>query len=190
MQELPYILKDTAAGISPVSLKDAFFNERRTIFLYGQINQESAQSVLMELEYLDEMSHDDITILIHSPGGSASDGLILYDAIQRAQSKIITVCTGLAASMASILFVSGDHRIIYPHGEILIHDPLIPETGGSALSLSRTTDRLLTLREEMAKIYESHTGLSKKKILAMTEKETIMNAEEAVQLHFADEILQ
>ena len=139
--------------------------------------------------YLEEQDPDgEITIYINSPGGSVMDGLALYDVMQSIKCPIRTVCMGLAASMASILFVAGDKREMLPHSKIMIHDPLIVQTGGSALALKTISDNLMTTRQITSEILSKHSNLSVEEIQELTAKDTYFSAEEAVEKGMADTI--
>ena len=88
--------------------------KRRQIFLWGEINDESAEAIVKRILYFDMQSSDDITLYINSPGGVISSGLAIYDAMQFAKSDIVTVCMGQAASMAAVLLCSGTKGNVRP----------------------------------------------------------------------------
>ena len=100
-----------------------------------------------------------------------------------------TVCLGTAASMAAVLFASGDQREILPHGKVMIHDPLIGRTGGSALQLMETSKSLMATREHLASILSEHTGHSLEEIYEKTARDTYFDAEEAVAFGLADRVI-
>ena len=130
---MPNILTETSEGATAHSLQDELFKERE-IELVGEITQESAYSIILQLRYLQKSdSAAPITVYINSPGGEVASGLALYDVMRAVKCPVRTVCVGTAASMAAILFASGTERGILPHGKIMIHDPLTTGINGSAL---------------------------------------------------------
>lgn len=92
--------------------------------------------------------------------------------------------------MGAIIFMGGDERRMAPHAELMIHDPLIPQgAGGSALALQETSRRLMQTRKALTQILSEHSGLSAKRVQALTAKDTYLSAERAVELGFAHSIL-
>ena len=128
-------------------------------------------------------------MFINSPGGSVTGGLALYDVMKGIACPVRTVCLGTAASMAAVLFASGDQREILPHGKVMIHDPLIGRTGGSALQLMETSKSLMATREHLASILSEHTGHSLEEIYEKTARDTYFDAEEAVAFGLADRVI-
>ena len=164
---------------------------KRTIYLNGEINDEAALSIITQLHYLEDNSQEPITLVINSPGGSVSAGLAIYDVMQAVTASIRTVCVGTAASMAAVLFASGDRREILKHGEVMIHDPLVSGgISGSALAIQDKSDRLMAKRKVLSGILAEHTGKSVKQIYKVTAKDTYFGAEEAVQYGLADAVIE
>ena len=128
-------------------------------------------------------------MFINSPGGEVDSGLALYDVMKGISCPIRTVCLGIAASMGALLFTAGDKREILPHGRVMIHDPLISSTGGSALHLQEVSRNLLKTREELCSILARHTGRTLKEIYKKTAQDTWFSAEEAVAFGLADRII-
>ena len=115
--------------------------------------------------------------------------MALYDVMQAVSCPIRTVCVGLAASMAALLFVSGSRRDMLPHSRIMIHDPLIVQTGGSALKLKAVSDDLMETRRIIAGVIAEHSGKSMEEILARTATDSYFRAKEAVEFGLADHII-
>lgn len=114
---MPNILTETSEGATAHSLQDELFKERE-IELVGEITQESAYSIILQLRYLQKSdSAAPITVYINSPGGEVASGLALYDVMRAVKCPVRTVCVGTAASMAAILFASGTERGFYPTGK-------------------------------------------------------------------------
>ena len=128
---------------------------------------------------------------INSPGGEVSSGLALYDVMKAIKCPIRTICTGIAASMGAVLFVSGDTRQMLQHARVMIHDPLIAGgVGGSALQLQELSKDLMKTRETVAKIIAEHTGKSLKEVYKKTATDSYFDTEEAIKFGLADGIIE
>ena len=94
---------------TPDMLKKAeeYLASKRRIFLWGGVDDESAERIVKQLLYLDSLNHDDIVFFINSPGGVISSGLAIYDCMNAIQSDVVTVCCGQAASMGAVLLTAG-----------------------------------------------------------------------------------
>lgn len=190
MTAIPEIIKETASGFIRTTLQEEMFSKRE-IQCTGTITQELAESVILQLRYLSsEDSAKAITLFINSPGGETSAGLSVYDVMQAVPNPIRTVCTGTAASMASLIFAAGDQRDILKHSKIMIHDPLISGyPGGSALQVEEMSKNLMQTRSILAEILAAHTGHTAEEILKLTAKDTYFDAEKAVSFGLADNII-
>jgi len=104
---------------------DTSLLEQRKVFLWGMVDDKSAKHVIDRLLYLDAISNDEIQLFINSPGGYVTSGFAMYDTIKHIKSPVSTICTGLAASMGSILLSVGEkgRRFIQPHARVMIHQP-------------------------------------------------------------------
>ena len=98
----------------------------RIILLSGEIDDNSANSVIAQILYLDSLNNEDINIYINSPGGSVTAGMAIYDTMNFVKSDVSTICLGMAASMGAFLLSSGTKgkRFALPNSEIMIHQPL------------------------------------------------------------------
>lgn len=188
--ETPRILRETAAGYTTFEVVDEMFHNRE-LECVGEINDQSVYSLCRQLRHLQQEDPEgEIALYINSPGGEVSSGLALYDVMQAISCPIRTVCLGKAASMGAILFAAGDKREILPHGEVMIHDPLIyGGVGGSALSVQETSRQLLKTRQTLGDILARHTGKSRQEIYRKTAKNTWFSAEEAVSFGLADRVI-
>lgn len=163
--------------------------KRRQIFLWGEINDESAESIVKKILFYDGQSSDDITLYINSPGGVISSGLAIYDAMQFAKSDIVTVCMGQAASMAAVLLTSGTKgkRQAWEHARVLIHQPLISgNMFGPASDIQIQAEEMLRVRDNLNQILASHTGQSISKIEVDTDRDFFMSAEDAKKYGIVD----
>lgn len=183
----PNVIIETNGGLQSFSIVEDMLRNRE-VECIGEITDESFYSLCRQLRYLDRVSGEDITMFIDSPGGSVDSGLALYDVMQGISCKVHTVCLGTAASMAAVLFAAGTgKRMIMPHGKVMIHDPLIPKTGGSARYLKDISDHLMKTREHLATILARHTGHELQEIYDKTiTGDAWFDADEAVAFRLAD----
>lgn len=186
----PSVIRETSEGLSRIPIADLML-QRREVWLTGEITDALADSVICQLLHLSgEAPEEAVTLYIDSPGGSVGAGLAVYDVMQAAPCKIRTVCVGTAASMAAVVFASGDTREILRHGEVMIHDPLVNGgISGSALAVQDKSARLMQMRKTLCGILAAHTGKSLKQIYKATSKDTFFSAEEAVSFGLADRII-
>lgn len=186
----PCIIKETSEGTTRVPILDEMF-QRREIQCTGEINRESVYSMILQLRYLQAQDPEkEITIYINSPGGSVADGLALIDTMAALRCPIRTVCMGTAASMAALIFVSGNERDIMPHARVMIHDPLISGgVGGSALKLDAIAKDLMRTREITAQILSDYTGHTLEEVYEKTANDTCFDAKEAMEWGLADHII-
>jgi len=167
--------------------------KRREIFLWGEINDESAESVVKKIMFFDGKSHDDITIFINSPGGVISSGFAIYDAMKFAKSAVSTVCMGQAASMAAVLLCSGTKgkRMVWENARVLIHQPLISgNMYGPASDIQIQAEEMLRIRDLLNGILSSHTGQPIDKIVEDTDRDFFMSASEAKEYGIIDKIVR
>ena len=185
----PRIVRETSAGLFLCEIQDDMLR-RRELECTGAIDSDSVYQLCRQLRYLQQADPDgEITMFINSPGGEVSSGLALYDVMKGISCPIRTVCLGEAASMAAVLFTAGNKREILPHGRVMIHDPLISSTGGSALHLQEISRNLLKTREELCAILARHTGKTLDEIYEKTAQDSWFTAEEAVEFGLADRVI-
>lgn len=190
MYYIPNIIRETSEGLNQIPIQDILF-QRREVECIGEITEDSVAALIIQLRYLHrEAPEQEITMYINSPGGEVSSGLALYDVMKAIQCPIRTVCVGTAASMAAILFLSGDKRDMLAHSKVMIHDPLIPGgIGGSALKVDAVARNLMQTRQTIADIISRHTGKSLEDVLAKTASDSYFDAEQAVEWGLADRII-
>jgi ATP-dependent Clp protease protease subunit len=167
--------------------------KRREIFLWGEISDQSAESVVQKIVFFDGQSSEDITIFINSPGGIISSGLAIYDAMQYAKSDVRTVCMGLAASMGAIILCAGEKgkRETWENSRVMIHQPLISGNFfGPASEIKIQAEEMLKVRDRLNHILADHTGQTLKKIEEDTDRDYFMSAEEAVKYGVVDNIVK
>jgi ATP-dependent Clp protease protease subunit len=164
--------------------------EERIIFLTSSIGDDLAYSIISQLLVLDGSSKSDIRLLINSPGGSISAGMGIYDTMQAVESDIITVCVGLATSMAALLLAAGTQgkRYSLPNSRIMIHQP-IGGTASSQKDLTIQREEINYHKENLNKILAYHTSQPLQKIEVDTEKDFFMSAKEAMHYGLIDDVI-
>lgn len=162
----------------------------RIIFITGEINDSTANSVIAELLFLDSIETKDISIYINSPGGSVTAGLAIYDTINYINSEVSTVCVGLAASMGAFLLLSGTKgkRYALENSEIMIHQPL-GGVEGQATEIKIAAERILKTREKLNQIISQNTKQNIKKIRKDTERDYFLSTKEALEYGIIDKII-
>ena len=185
----PAIIKETSEGMSRYSVHDAMF-QRREVQCIGSVDADMVNSLIAQIRYLAAEDPDgEITMFINSPGGSVPDGMALLDVMAAVPCSIRTVCVGTAASMASLLFVCGDTRDMLEHSHLMIHDPLVQNLSGSALKIDVASKNLLKTREIIGKIYAKASGKTMDEIFVITREDTMLDAQTALEMGFADRII-
>lgn len=165
-------------------------NERR-IFLWGQVDDDSAKHVVDRLLYLEMVEpNKEIQLIINSPGGYITSGFSIYDTMMGISSPVSTVCSGLAASMGSILLSAGEkgRRFVLPHGRVMIHQP----SGGSRGRVSDIEiqlDEILKSKKIGADILAANCGQTAEKILADFDRDYWMDANESVGYGIVDGVM-
>lgn len=186
------IITETSRGLQITGIEDEFLR-KRTIFFCQPFNADSCNELLQKLIYLETDNHTkEVTILINSPGGDAKSGLAVYDFIRMMRSPVRTVCTGLAASMASLIFLAGDKREMLPHTEIMMHDPYYGSgtiKGAKIDQLQKMLDDIKELRDDIARIISERTGIELSEVYKITAKDSFFKAKEALNLGIATNII-
>jgi len=171
---------------------DKKFIEQRKIFLWGEVNDKSAKDITNRLLYLEANDPGkEITFYINSPGGGITSGMVIYDTMQMISSPVSTVCMGMAASMGSILLSGGakGKRFIFPHGEVMIHQPSGGGQGTSA-DLEIIAIQILKAKELGAKILAENCGQKYEKVMEDFDRDYWMDAEESKKYGIIDGILK
>lgn len=163
-------------------------NDRETtIYLYDEVGGYGAGSKDF-LAALSQLEGTHIHLRINSPGGSVIEGTAIYNALKRHKGGLTVHIDALAASMASVIAMAGDKVYISDNAMIMIHNPWTMAAGGDANELRKQADLLDKLKNTLVTAYEKKTGLSREELEEMMDKETWLDAVEAVALGFADAI--
>jgi ATP-dependent Clp protease protease subunit len=183
-EQSPYLMKKM----------EQLFLKKRAVYLWGAVEDKSARDVVSKLLLLDaDKPGQEIKFYINSPGGVVTSGMVIYDTMRMMQSPVVTICMGLAASMGSILLSGGvkGKRLIYPHGEVMIHQPSI---GGYFQATSADIEihakQMQRTKEISAQILADNTGKTYERILKDFDRDYWMDAKEAVEYGIVDSIVE
>ncbi|HLZ95326.1 MAG TPA: ATP-dependent Clp protease proteolytic subunit [Candidatus Dormibacteraeota bacterium] len=163
------------------------------VFVRGVIDDDLASTVTAQLLFLENEAPDhDIHVYINSPGGSLTASLSIYDAMQYVGPRVGTLCTGLAASGASLLLAGGAPglRMALPHAQILIHQPFTQGIQGQATDIQIHAQEILRQREQLARIYAKHTGRELEEVERAMERDFFMTPEQAKDWGLIDLIVE
>ncbi|MDR1746251.1 MAG: ATP-dependent Clp endopeptidase proteolytic subunit ClpP [Tannerella sp.] len=186
----PTIIEERQLNIAQMDVFSRLMMDR-IIFLGTQIDDYTANVIQAQLLYLDTSDPGkDISIYINSPGGSVYAGLGIYDTMQFIGSKVSTICTGIAASMASVLLVAGEKgkRFGLKHSRVMIHQPL-GGMQGQASDMEITVRQIIKVKEELYRIISEHSGQPYDQIEKDSDRDYWMSAEEAQSYGMIDEIM-
>lgn len=179
----------TAAAFGPYNKK---FLEQRKIFFWGVVHDNSAKEIVNKLLYLEaDKPGEEIKLYINSPGGVVTSGMVIYDTMQMISSPVSTICMGMAASMGSILLSGGKKgkRFIFPHGEVMIHQPSIGGAQGTSADLEILATQIAKTKELGAKILAENCGKTLDQVMKDFDRDYWMNAQEAVKYGIVDVVL-
>ncbi|MCQ2076612.1 MAG: ATP-dependent Clp endopeptidase proteolytic subunit ClpP [Bacteroidaceae bacterium] len=184
----PYILEERQLNVTQLDVFSRLMMDR-IIFLGTEINDYTANVLQAQLLYLDSVDNSDISIYLNSPGGSVYAGLGIYDTMQFVGSKVQTICTGMAASMAAVLLVAGEEgmRCALPHSRIMIHQPM-GGAQGQASDIEITAKEIQKLKKELYTIISNHSHQPYDKVWADSDRDYWMTAEEAKEYGMIDRI--
>ncbi|MBE6298439.1 MAG: ATP-dependent Clp endopeptidase proteolytic subunit ClpP [Bacteroidales bacterium] len=186
----PYILEERQLNVTQMDVFSRLMMDR-IIFLGTQIDDYTANTLQAQLLYLDSVdSGKDISIYINSPGGSVYAGLGIYDTMQFINSDVATICTGMAASMAAVLLVSGceGKRSALTHSRVMIHQPL-GGVQGQASDIEITAREIQKLKKELYTIISDHSHQPYDKVWADSDRDYWMTAVEAQEYGMVDRVL-
>jgi ATP-dependent Clp protease, protease subunit len=162
-------------------------NERK-VFLWGEVDDNSAKHVIERLLYLELLApNKEIQLIINSPGGYVTSGFAIYDTMKSISSPVSTICSGLAASMGSILLSAGakGRRFVLPHARVMIHQPS-GGAGGPAADLEIQMKEMIKTKNLGAEILAANCGQPLDKILKDFNRDFWMSAEESVEYGIVD----
>lgn len=169
---------------------DETFIKQRKLFIWGMVDDKTAKHCVDRLLYLDSLSHEEITFVINSPGGYVTAGFSIYDTMRAIKSPVSTICSGLAASMGSILLSGGEkgRRMIEKHAQVMIHQPS-GGTRGTSADIEITAAQILKTKELSAQILADNCGQTFEKVMKDFNRDYWLDAEEAVAYGIVDSIV-
>jgi ATP-dependent Clp protease protease subunit len=162
--------------------------EKRVLYLRGPIEDTVADTLVAQLMSLDAESDKDVTLYINSPGGIVSGMFAIYDVIHLMNSKVNTVCVGMAASAAAFLLATPTGtRAATPNARIMFHQPL-GGARGQAVDIQIQAQQIVYLRERLNEILAERTGQPLERIQQDTDRDFWLSAADAVEYGAIDEV--
>lgn len=184
--------KSPEMGMLMKKLEKHFF-ETRSIYFWGMVDDKSAKEVVTKMLLLDaDKPGEEIKFYINSPGGVVTSGMVIYDTMKMIKSPVSTICMGLAASMGSILLSGGEkgRRFIYPHGEVMIHQPSLGgHIQGVSVDLEITAKQTRRVKEIGARILAENCGKKVEQIMKDFDRDYWMDAKESVEYGIVDKLI-
>ena len=187
---VPMVIEKTGFGERAYDIYSRLLKDR-IVLLGGPINDDVANSIVAQLLFLESEDPDkDIHLYINSPGGAVTAGLAIYDTMQYIKPDVSTICIGQAASMGSLLLTAGakGKRYALPLARIMIHQPL-GGVQGQSTDIQIQAREILRLREVGNDILCRHTGQPREKVMADTERDNFMTAEDAKVYGLIDDVI-
>lgn len=187
----PTIIEERHLNVAQMDVFSRLMMDR-IIFLGTQINDYTANVIQAQLLFLETSDPGkDISIYINSPGGSVYAGYGIYDTMQYIGCDISTICTGMAASMASVLLVAGTKgkRMALPHARVMIHQPL-GGMQGQASDIEIAAREILKVKKELYQTISEHSGKPFEEVERDSDRDYWMTATEALEYGMIDKVLR
>jgi ATP-dependent Clp protease protease subunit len=173
---------------------EKYFFDKRSVYLWGVVDDKSARETVTKFLLLDaDKPGGEIKFYINSPGGVVTSGMVIYDTMKMLKSPVSTICMGLAASMGSILLSGGvkGKRFIYPHGEVMIHQPSIGgHIQGVSTDLEIQAKQTRKVKEIGARILAENCGKTMEQIMKDFDRDYWMDADEAIKYGIVDKLIE
>jgi ATP-dependent Clp protease, protease subunit len=188
---IPIVIEQTSRGERSFDIYSRLLKER-IIFLGTPIDDGVANVVMAQLLHLESEDPDrDISIYINSPGGSFTALTAIYDTMQFVKPEIQTICMGQAASAAAVLLAAGTKgkRLALPHSRVLLHQPYGQVGYGQVTDLELAAKEILRMRDLLEEILSNHTGQSLERVHADTDRDFVMEANEALDYGIIDTVI-
>jgi ATP-dependent Clp protease protease subunit len=187
---VPMVIEQTSRGERAYDIYSRLLKDN-VIFLGQPIDDTIANLIIAQMLFLEsENPEKDISFYINSPGGVITAGMAIYDTMQYVKPDVSTICIGQAASMAAVLMAAGapGKRYSLPNARFLIHQPLGFGLQGQATDIEIHARDLVRLKERINEIMASHTGQAIEKIAKDTDRDFILEAEDAQKYGLVDQI--
>lgn len=173
---------------------EKYFFSNRAVHLWGGVDDKTAREVVTKMLLLDaDKPGEEIKFYINSPGGVVTSGMVIYDTMKMLKSPVSTICMGLAASMGSILLSGGvkGRRFIYPHGEVMIHQPSLGgHIQGVSVDLEITAKQTRRVKEISARILAENCGKKFDQVMKDFDRDYWMDAKESVEYGIVDQVIE
>ncbi len=189
MALVPMVVEQTSRGERAYDIYSRLLKDR-IVFIGTAIDDTIANLVIAQLLFLDAEDPDkDVQIYVNSPGGSVTAGLGIYDTMQYIRCDVATVCMGQAASMGAILLAAGaaGKRSCLPNARVMIHQPW-GGVEGQVSDIEIHAREMLKLKDRLVDMLVHHTGQEHDKLLADTDRNFFMDANEAMEYGIVDSV--
>ncbi|OGZ17273.1 MAG: ATP-dependent Clp endopeptidase, proteolytic subunit ClpP [Candidatus Lloydbacteria bacterium RIFOXYC12_FULL_46_25] len=188
---IPTVIEKTSMGERAYDIYSRLLKER-IVFLSGPIDDDTANIIIAQLLFLEsEDPKKDIKLYVHSPGGSVSAGLAIYDTMNHIKPDVATICVGMAASMAAVILSSGakGKRFALPNAEVMIHQ-VMGGAEGQASDIAISAKHILRTKETLNKILSKNTGKPVTQVEKDSDRDNYMTADEAKKYGLIDDVLK
>ncbi len=188
---VPMVVEQTSRGERAYDIYSRLLKDN-VIFLGQPVDDTVSNLIIAQMLFLEaENPEKDISLYINSPGGSITAGLAIYDTMQYVKPDIATICLGQAASMAAVLLAAGKKgkRYALPNSRVLIHQPLMHGLGGQATEIDIHAKDIMRMKARMNQILANHTGQPIDKIDRDTDRDYILQAQDAVDYGLVDQVI-
>lgn len=188
---VPMVVETTNRGERAYDIYSRLLKDR-IIILGTPVNDTVASSIVAQLLFLESQDAEkDINLYINSPGGVVSAGMAIYDTMQYVKCDIATTCVGMAASMGAVLLTAGTKgkRNSLPHSRVMIHQPL-GGVQGQASDIEIEAQEILRLKKELSSIIAEHTGKDVEQIIADSDRNKWMTADDAKDYGLIDRVMR
>lgn len=188
---VPMVVEQTSRGERSFDIYSRLLRER-IVFITGQVEDHMASLIVAQLLFLEsENPTKDISMYINSPGGVVTAGMAIHDTMQYIKPRVSTVCIGQAASMGSFLLAAGEPgmRIALPNARIMVHQP----SGGAqgmASDIEIQAREILRMRRRLNDLYVKYTGKSLDDIEKAMDRDTFLEADEALAFGLVDKVFE
>jgi ATP-dependent Clp protease protease subunit len=187
---VPTVVEQTARGERAYDIYSRLLKDN-IVFIGTAIDDAVANVIIAQLLFLEaEDPEKDIHVYINSPGGSTTAGLAIYDTMHLVRPDVQTICVGQAASMGAVLLCAGTagKRFALPNSRILIHQPW-GGAQGQASDIAIQAQEILRTKVKLTQILAQHTGQTTQKITTDSDRDFIMDAEQAREYGIVDNVI-
>ena len=188
---IPMVVEQTSRGERAYDIYSRLLKDN-VIFLGQAIDDNVANLVIAQMLFLEaENPEKDISIYINSPGGSVTAGFAIYDTMQYVKPDIQTICLGQAASYAAVLLAAGKKgkRYVLPNARVLLHQPWLQGLGGQATDIDIHAKDIMRMKKKISELLSKHTGQPFEKIDKDTDRDYILQSQEAVDYGVVDHVI-